>query len=84
MSYDYTDDGKGIVIEDVTVKGRTEKGLWVAGDFFAEQGINRDVFIPEKAIHDDSDLSLQALYDTGDTGTLAILLWLVESRGWVL
>ena len=65
--------GDQVEIENVKVKGKTKKGIWVEMKAYEE----KDVFIPYSQIGDDS-----VVYKVGDTGTMLVSEWLAEKRDW--
>ncbi len=59
---------------EVTVKGRTPKGLWLE---FEE--LDKDTFIPDSQISNDSPIYMKS--EDGETGTIIITTWIAGEKG---
>ena len=60
---------------EVTVMGKTEKGLWLRFDVDPYE----DVFIPDSQISDDSDVYMKT--EVGRSGTIIITEWIAQKKG---
>ena len=59
---------------EVTVKGKTPKGLWLE---FEEA--DEDLFIPDSQISDDSPIYMKS--KIGSTGTVIMTEWIAQQKG---
>lgn len=59
---------------DVKVVGRTLKGLWLQFD-----EVDKDLFIPDSQISDDSPIYMKS--KKGETGTIIITSWIADKKG---